>query len=65
MIDEDLAHYAGGDAVEMRPALPVDLGVIDQAQVSFVHQGRGLERVVAALASQVAARYVAEFVVDH
>ncbi len=64
VVHQDAAHHAGRDAEEVRPALPVDLVVVHQAQVRLVDQGRGLERVVAAFAAQVAARHLAQFLVD-
>jgi hypothetical protein len=46
VVDQDPAHHRRGDGEEVLAVLPSDLILVDQPQVSLVHQGRGLERVV-------------------
>ncbi len=48
----------------MRPPLPIDAGLIDQAKVGLVNQGGGLKRVVLALVPKMAGGEGAEFIVD-
>ncbi len=49
IIDEDLAHGSGRHAEEVRPVFPGRIGMFDELEVGFVHQRRGVERVVFAL----------------
>jgi hypothetical protein len=48
----------------MRPALPVHVGDVDQAQVRLVNERRGLEGMVRALVAHVAMRDALQFGVD-
>src|SRR5215472_566589 len=45
-VGEDAAHHARRDGEEMSTVLPVDLRTVNQLQVNFIHQRRGLQRVV-------------------
>ena len=63
VVDEDAAHQARGDAVEVRAALPVDLRGVDQPQIGFVDQRGGLEGMVAVFLAQITARELAQFLV--
>src|SRR5215467_6326588 len=45
-VGEDAAHHARRDGEEMGTVLPVDLRNVNQLQVNFIHQRRGLKRVV-------------------
>jgi hypothetical protein len=47
------AHDARGDAEEVRAALPVNLLLLDEAEVGFVDEGRGLDGGAGALAAHV------------
>jgi hypothetical protein len=63
VVDEDLAHGAGGDAEEMRAVLPVDRAAADELEVGLVDEGRGLERVPRALVPEIGAGAAAQLVV--
>jgi hypothetical protein len=47
-----------------RARFPIDLGHVYQAQVDFVDQGRGLQRLHLAFILHVPAGYPVQFVVD-
>ena len=64
VVDEDAAHCLRRCRHEMGAVLPVHALVIDQPQVGFVDQGRGLQAVAGALAPHVVVRQTTEFVVD-
>ena len=59
------AHHLRGDAEEVRAILPLNPGLIDHPEVSFMDQGGGLESVAAALAVQVATGEPPQFPIDH
>jgi hypothetical protein len=50
MIYEDPAHDTSSYGVEVGPALPLDLRLVDEPYVGLVHQGRRLQGVVSSLA---------------
>jgi hypothetical protein len=52
IVDEDLAHYVGGEADEVGAVGPVDV-FAGKAEVGFVDEGGGLEGVVWALATHI------------
>ena len=64
MVAEDAAHDCGGDAEEVRAALPGDVLLLDEAEVGFVDEGGGLDGVAGALAAHVVAREPPQLVVD-
>ena len=55
VLHEDTAHGLRRDGKEVGAILPLHARVVDQAQVRFVDEGRGLEAVPGALAPHVAA----------
>lgn len=63
MIDQNIAHELGGDGEEMHAVIPVNRIVVDEPQVSFVHQGGAFESVLIAL-SRNAPGQPAQLVVD-
>ena len=64
VVNQDTAHHLRRDAEEMGAVLPVDPRLIDQPQVSLVHQGSGLQRVIGAFAAQVVGGKAAQLIVD-
>jgi len=64
VVDQDLAHEAGGDSVEVGSILPFDFGSAGQTEEGFVHQGGGLQRVIAAFVAHAAARNAVQFIVS-
>ena len=54
VIEQDAAHLGGCDRQEMSPAFERG-ALIDQPNVGLVHQSRGLQGVLAALAAEVGA----------
>ena len=43
VIHQDVPHQLRRHRQELRPVLPVHLGLVDQLQISLVHQRRGLQ----------------------
>jgi hypothetical protein len=64
VIDQDPAHGLGRDGEEVPAILPEHPVLIDQAEEGLVHQGRGLERVIGALAAKLAGGDRAQLRVD-
>jgi len=62
-VDENAAHRLGGNSKEVGAVLPLHTFVVDQSQVGFVHQRRGLQAVASSLAFQVVVRQTVELVV--
>ena len=54
VVDEDAAHRLGGDGEEMRAVAPVNRVLVDKAQVCFVDERGGLQRVSGPLARKLA-----------
>ena len=48
----------------MRSIVPIDLSLIDQAQIDLVNKGRRLQRVVGAFASELSRRDSPELRID-
>src|SRR5216684_184951 len=59
-----MAHYLRSKREEVGPALIVHILLIDQAQVSFMNQGRRLQHVIATFTSHVIRREAAQFFID-
>jgi hypothetical protein len=43
LLDEDVAHGAGGGEEEVPPGLPTDVALVGEPQVRLMHQGRRLQ----------------------
>ena len=56
VIDEDLAHGAGGDVQKVHPVGPGDPGLVNQLEPGFVYELGGLERVTGAFVPHQGAR---------
>jgi hypothetical protein len=65
MIDENPPHQARSHAKEVGPVAPVELPLIDQSQVGFVHQGGWLQRLAGYLMPQLCASDTSQMVVDN
>jgi hypothetical protein len=63
-IDENPAHAPRGDAEEVASVLPLDLRLVDQAQVGLVDERGHLQRLIAALAPHVGSGNLAKLAVD-
>src|SRR5438105_4868890 len=63
-INQDTAHQASTDAIEMSPILPVDIFYIHQPKISLMHQSSGLEDLTGLLCRHVAMRHAVQFVVN-
>ena len=64
-INKDAAHCLGGRSKEVAAAIPVArLFRIDQAEVRFMHQGRGLKRLPGLFLRHPFSSQFAQFVVD-
>jgi hypothetical protein len=62
-IHQNAPHFLGRYGEKMGP-VPVHLGDVDQTQVGFVNQGRGLESTAGAFVLHAVARDAAEFGVN-
>ena len=63
-LDENLSHGAGGDAEKVRPILPRQMRVLQQAEVDVMHERRGLERLAGTLTPEKAGGQAPQLVVD-
>jgi hypothetical protein len=45
VIDENPPHQAGSHAKEIRPVVPLDVTLVDQSDVGFVHEGSWVQRM--------------------
>src|SRR5207253_6170003 len=63
-IDQYPAHCLRGDRKEVCSILPARIVLIDQLEVRFVNQRRGLQRVAWPLAIEKVVRQIARFYVD-
>jgi hypothetical protein len=59
-----LTHCTSGDGEEVRPALPVWIGLIGQAQISLVNQRRRLQCVVGTLPAHLMMSDASKFLID-
>ena len=64
LLDEDLPHGVGGNRREVGAILPGGVGLAQQADVGLVHQRRGLQREIRALAPYVPRGQTTQFLVD-
>jgi hypothetical protein len=64
VIDQNAPHDLRGDREKVRTIGPVDVPLIDQANVGFVDEGGGLECVTSSLPAHVAAREAMQFFID-
>ncbi len=64
VVHEDSPHHARRQGEEMGAALPVHRVLADQPDVRLVHEGRRLQRVVAAVSAQMAGSAAAQLAVD-
>jgi hypothetical protein len=64
VVHQNAPHQLGRNGEEMGSILPLHSIVIHQAQVGFIHKGRGLEAMSGALLLHVAARQTVELVVN-
>ena len=63
-INQYAPHHLRRDGVEMNPVFPVQVLEIGQPHVGFMHQRRGLERMITPLAGHVMAGKAAQFGVN-
>ena len=64
MFHQNAPHQLGRNREKMGTILPLHALVVHQSNVGFVNQGGCLQAVTGALASHVASRKAAEFVID-
>src|ERR1051326_6142238 len=64
VIDQHVAHDAGGDGEEMATVCEIELGRAGHAQISFVHDGGAGEGGLRRFELQVVARHALKLVVD-
>ncbi len=64
MIDQDPAHELRRDTKKVRPALQIDLALIDQSEIGLVYEGGRLQGVADPLIRQLASGDATELLVD-
>jgi len=64
VVDEDVAHGAGGDAEEVGAGMGVEVAGVGEAEIGLVNEGGGGEGVAGGFAAEEGAGDAAEFVVD-
>jgi hypothetical protein len=60
-IDQDLPHEPGANPEEVSAILPTDVPEIDQPQVDFVYERRGLKDMAGRFASHITLRKLVKF----
>jgi hypothetical protein len=64
LVDQDAPHHPGRHRKKMRTVLPLHLPQVDQSKVGFIHEGRRLQYVTAALARHVLPRETPKLPMD-
>ncbi len=64
MVDQNPAHHASGDPEKLRAVLPVYGLLVDEPEIRFVHESRGLQCVIGAFSIQILLRKAPQFVVN-
>src|SRR5262249_31727359 len=64
VIDQQEPHGPGSDRKEVSAVLPFDVLLLDQAEIGFVDERGGLQRVTGTLPLEVALSQPAQFVID-
>ena len=64
VVDEDPPHRDGGDAEEVRAALPVGPRLVDEFEVGLVDEGGRVECMTVALAPEALPGHRLQFIVD-
>ena len=63
--NQDSPHGGGGGSEKMAAVIPLsDIIRPDQSQVSFMHQGRGIQRLVRPLVNHPRCRELAQLIID-
>jgi hypothetical protein len=63
LLDEDVAHDAGGGEEEVLPRLPGDVALVGQPQVRLVHQGRRLQGLAGGQVSHASAGQLVQLLI--
>lgn len=64
VVDEDLAHETGGDAIEVGAGFPIRLAGAGETEPGFMNEGGGLEGFGGAFAGEVTAGEAAQLLID-
>src|SRR6202022_2936873 len=64
VIDENHAHYLGREGVEMPAVFPCSLLLVQEPQVEFMDQGRGLKYIGISFSAHIGSGYFPEMRVD-
>ena len=64
VINQDSADRLGADGEEMRAALPINAGLIDQLEIRLVDQCGGLQRMIRPLAPKMPRGKGTEFIIN-
>src|SRR5262249_24390959 len=60
VVNEYVPHYLSRDGEKVCPILPLDVLLIDQAQIRFIDESRGLKSMAQSLPSHIAPRKVTQ-----
>jgi hypothetical protein len=63
IVQQHLPHSPRGNGEKMRAILPLYFPLAGEAQIGFMDDGSGLQRVARAFAPHLRARYTTQFVV--
>lgn len=64
MVHQDAAHEEGGDSQELRAVLAIRQTLVDHAEIGFMDEGGGLERMLAPFPLEVSFGYAMQFGID-
>ena len=64
VIDEHTPHCVCGNAHHARRILPLDLGLLGEAEVGLVYEARRVERMPGSLVTELSTRELSELLVD-
>ena len=64
MIHENAPHQLGCDTKKMRPILPTDILLINELQICFIDQRRGLKRMTWAFLAHIACCQTMQFLIN-
>ncbi len=64
VLDEDTTHCLRRDTAKVRAILPIDLTLVNQLEITLMHKGCGLKRMVGAFPAQIMRGAAAQLVID-
>jgi hypothetical protein len=64
VINQDVAHQLCGESEELSAILPVQITLIDEAEIGFVDDSRSLQGVIRALSAHVVMSQTVQLLID-